>query len=90
MLGGHEYPSTTGKGELTGEFCGETRIGGGQHFGGERVVPRTAECDTGVGQVGIDLQVSVAGVPGGAAGRGHPGAHQGDHQIANRSCPRLL
>ena len=59
-------------------------VGGGQHRGGEDVGLRGAEGDAGIGQVGVDLEVAVAGVLGGAAGGGHPGAHQGDHQVAGQ------
>ena len=66
------------------QFGGVGVVGGGQHLGGERVVVGAAQCDSGVRQVGVDVEVPVAGVGGGAAGGGDPGAHQRDHQVAGQ------
>ena len=81
--GRHEDPRGTACRELARHLGGVGGVGGGQHRGGEHVVLRRAHGDAGVGQVGVDLEVAVAGVLGGAAGGGDAGAHQGDHQVAD-------
>ena len=43
------------------QFGGIGGVGGGQHLGGERVVVGPAERDAGVRQVGVDVEVPVAG-----------------------------
>ena len=71
----NEHPRGTACRELARHLGGVGGVGGGQHRRGEHVVLRHAHADAGVGQVGVDLKVAVAGVLGGAAGGGHAGAH---------------
>ena len=70
--------------QLPLQLVGVGRIGVGQHRCGEGVLVGTAERDPGIGQVGVDVEVAVAGPVGAAAGGGDAGADQRHHQIARQ------
>ena len=78
---GHEHPGRAGGSQLTRQLSGVAGVGRLEHRSREDVVVRPAQRNAGIGQVGVDLEVAVAGVLGGAAGGGHPGPHQCHHQV---------
>lgn len=81
---GHPHPGPAPLGQLTFEFVRVLRISLGQYRFGEGVAIGTAQRDARVRQVGVDREVAVARLVGAAAGGGHAGAGQRDHQLARQ------
>ena len=88
--GGHPHGGVAGRGELRVDLAGVGRIGGRQHRPGERVAIRPAQRESGIGQVGVDVEVPVARLVGAAAGRRDAGPHQRHHQVARQPAAHRL
>ena len=70
--------------ELTMHLGGVAVVCRAQHRCSERIVIRAAEGDARVGQIGVDVEISVARLSRAAARRRHTRADQRDHEGAGR------
>ena len=86
----HPQPGPAGLGQLPVEFFGVDRIGPRQHGFGEGVAGWPAQRDPRIRQVGVDVEVAVAGLVGTAAGGRDAGADQRDHQVARQRARHRL